>query len=329
VSTVPENSLVTDAKKKVDEGSSALEGAGMAQDFWDAAAKAADGDWTEGLLNLGFGAAGVAEFLSDPIAGLASMGLGWLIEHVEFLRAPLDWVIGNQEQLEVMQETWSGISDEVEGVAKDLAEAVKADSAEWVGEGADAYRAFAAELGDLYSGVAGGAKAVSVLIEVCKSILNVVRSVLRDLLTECIGKLISILMRYPGPAAPAGLAGEGTAEIVSTGTRMSEWLRKLMRAFQRGIQHFHDLSGLFKVVGRKLLDALKDAGHAAPGIFKDGVEELPKAVKEEAGKEAGKKTAGAYDEADQDYRENHYNEKRAEPVFERQGGRRITGSIEP
>jgi hypothetical protein len=319
--------LVTAAKKKVDDGSSALEGAGMAQDFWDAASKAADGDWTEGLLNLGFGAAGVADFLQDPIAGLAGMGLGWLIEHVEFLRAPLDWVTGNQEQLEIMQETWGNISDEIEGVAKDLAEAVKADSAEWQGEGANAYRAFAAELGDMYSGVAGGAKAISVLIEVCKSILNVVRSVLRDLLTECIGKLISILMRYPGPAAPAGLAGEGTVEIVKTGERMTEWLRKLMRAFEKGIKHFDDLSGLFKIVGGKLLDALKDAGHAAPGIFKDGLKEVPKALGEEAGKEAGKKTAGAYDEADKEYRENHYNEKQADPVFQQQGGQRISGSI--
>ncbi|MEV6874891.1 hypothetical protein [Amycolatopsis sp. NPDC051128] len=322
-----ENALVTAAKKKVDEGSSALEGAGMAQDFWDAATKAADGDWTEGLLNLGFGVAGVAEFLQDPIAGLASMGLGWLIEHVEFLRAPLDWVTGNQEQLEVMQETWANISDEIDGVAKDLTEAVKADSAEWKGEGADAYRAFAAELGDMYSGVAGGAKAISVLIEVCKSILNVVRSVLRDLLTECIGKLISILARYPGPAAPAGFAGEGTVEIVSTGERMLEWLRKLMRAFAKGVKKFDDLSGLFRIVGQKLLAALKDAAHAAPGIFKDGLKDLPKALGEEAGKEAGKKTAGAYDEVDKEYRKNHYNEKQPEPVFRHQGAQRISGSI--
>ncbi|MEV7092892.1 hypothetical protein AB0M80_08580 [Amycolatopsis sp. NPDC051045] len=324
-----ENALVTEAKKKVEEGSSALEGAGMAQDFWDAAAKAADGDWTEGLLNLGFGVAGVAEFLQDPIAGLASMGLGWLIEHVEFLRAPLDWVTGNQEQLDVMQETWGNISDEIDAVAKDLLETVKADSAEWTGQGADAYRAFAAELGDMYSGVAGGAKAVSVLIDVCKSILNVVRSVLRDLLTECIGKLISILMRYPGPAAPAGLAGEGTVEIVSTGRRMQEWLQKLVRAFQKGLRQFNDLSELFRKVGGKLLEALQDAAHAAPGIFKDGLKDLPKALGEEAGKEAGKKTAGAYDEADKEYRENHYNGKKpaAEPVFRQQGGQRISGSI--
>ncbi|WP_410608956.1 WXG100 family type VII secretion target [Amycolatopsis sp. lyj-109] len=322
-----ENALVTEAKKKVDEGSSALEGAGMAQDFWDAAAKAADDDWTEGLLNLGFGAAGVMEFVQDPIAGLASMGLGWLIEHVEVLRAPLDWVTGNQEQLDVMQETWSGISDEIDAVAKDLLDTVKADSAEWQGQGADAYRAFTAELGDMYSGVAGGAKAISVLIDVCKSILNVVRSVLRDLLTECIGKLISILLRYPGPAAPAGVAGEGTAEIVKCGRRMSEWLQKLVRAFRKGISQFNHLSGLFRTVGQKLLAALQDAARAAPGIFKNGIQELPKALGEEAGKEAGKKAAGGYDEADKEYRENHYNEKKPEAVFQQQGGRRISGSI--
>jgi uncharacterized protein YukE len=302
----------------------------MAQDFWDAATKACDDDWTEGLLNLGFGAAGVAEFLQDPIAGLASMGLGWLIEHVEVLRGPLDWVTGNQEQLDVMQETWGAVSDEIDAVAKDLLETVKADSAEWTGQGANAYRAFAAELGDMYSGVAGGAKAISVLIDVCKSILNVVRSVLRDLLTECIGKLISILMRYPGPAAVAGLAGEGTEEILSTGQKMQKWLQKLVRAFQKGIRQFHDLSELFRKVGGKLLNALKDAVHATPGVFEDGLKELPKALGEEAGKEAGKKTAGAYDEADKEYRENHYNEKKpaeAEPVFRQQGGRRISGSI--
>jgi hypothetical protein len=55
-------------KTDAEDDRSALEGAGLFQDFWDAGTAVADGNWTEGLVNAAFGAGGIAELVADPSA---------------------------------------------------------------------------------------------------------------------------------------------------------------------------------------------------------------------------------------------------------------------
>jgi hypothetical protein len=74
---VPEPNPITGAAAERAAGSP-LDGAGMAKDAADLAAKVANGDWTEGLVSLGSLAYETKEFLRDPLAKLASMGLGWV-----------------------------------------------------------------------------------------------------------------------------------------------------------------------------------------------------------------------------------------------------------
>src|SRR5690349_8364994 len=44
-------------------------------------------------------------FVLDPLAKLIAAGLGWLIEHVSFLRWPLDQLAGNPDQIKVLAES--------------------------------------------------------------------------------------------------------------------------------------------------------------------------------------------------------------------------------
>ncbi|EOD66834.1 WXG100 family type VII secretion target [Amycolatopsis vancoresmycina] len=240
---------------------STLEGAGLLQDFWDAGAAVADGNWTEGLVNAGFGATGIAGLVADPIGTLASAAVGWAMEFFPWLREPLDWLTGDQVALENMVGTWENVGKELEKISTDLQDTVKKDSAAWEGASADAYRAFAEDRAATYAGVATGANAISKLVEICKTILSVVRSIVRDLISECVGKLISIACRYPGPALPAGMATEGTAEAVKTGSRCMQWIQKLVRAFRRAQALFHRIGEVFN----RVRDVLRRGAERLPG----------------------------------------------------------------
>ncbi|WP_410587487.1 WXG100 family type VII secretion target [Amycolatopsis sp. lyj-23] len=256
-----ENPLIkTDAA----DDRSTLEGAGLFQDFWDAGTAVADGNWTEGLLNAAFGAGGLAELVADPIGTLASAAVGWAMEFFPWLREPLDWLTGDQTALENMVGTWENVGEELAKISTDLQDTVKKDSAAWEGASADAYRAFAEDRAATYAGVATGANAIAKLVDICKTILSVVRSIVRDLISECVGKLISIACRYVGPALPVGMATEGTAEAVKTGSKCMEWIKKLVRAFKKAQELFHRISDIF---GR-VKGALKRGAESLPGPLK-------------------------------------------------------------
>lgn len=243
---------------------SGAEGAGLFQDFWDAGTAVADGNWTEGLVNAGFGAGGLAELVADPIGTIAAAGVGWAMEFFPWLREPLDWLTGDQTALENMVGTWENVGKELEKISTDLQDTVQKDSEGWEGASADAYRAFAEDRAATYAGVATGANAIAKLVDICKTILGVVRSIVRDLIAECVGKLISIACRYLGPALPVGMATEGTAEAVKTGSKCMEWIKKLVKAFNRAQELFHRITDVFS----RVKGALKRGAEKLPGPLK-------------------------------------------------------------
>ncbi|WIX86790.1 hypothetical protein [Amycolatopsis sp. DG1A-15b] len=240
------------------------EGAGLVQDFLDAGAAVADGNWTEGLVNAAFGAGDIAELVADPIGTLASAAVGWAMEFFPWLREPLDWLTGDQTALENMVGTWENVGKELEKISTDLQDTVKKDSAAWEGASADTYRAFAEDRAATYAGVATGANAIAKLVDICKTILSVVRSIVRDLISDCVGKLISIACRYLGPALPVGMATEGTAEAVKTGGKCMKWIKKLLKAFKKAQELFHRISDIF----RRVKGALKRGAESLPGPLK-------------------------------------------------------------
>ncbi|MFD8497932.1 WXG100 family type VII secretion target [Amycolatopsis sp. NPDC059657] len=328
------NPLVkTDAADK----QSPLEGAGIVQDFGDAFLKCKEGDWTEGLVNAGIGLAGVKDLISDPLAALAGAGIGWLIEHVSFLREPLNWLTGDQITLENMSGTWEAIGDEVGKVAEDLGADIVNDTANWTGDGADAYRAFATDRAQTYSGMATGAQAVSTLIMICQTILNIIRSVVRDLIAECVGKLISLACRYPGPALVAGMLTEGVPMAVKWCRKIIEKIKQLTKAFENGKGLFKKLGDIFERAERALKsDGLgkfmrgsrkldKEAHKAGINGMRDIIKdfkEVPKKLAVETGKEVGKKVGEKIDETGQDE-----DKDKPEPIFEQPCTNRISGSI--
>lgn len=245
------NRILDDAATKAAANVSPLEGSGLAQDAADLAGQAVRGDWTEGLISASAVALDAAELLKDPVAKLVSMGLGWVIEFFGPLNWILDQLVGDQEQIDRLSLTWEGISTELGGVAEDLHVEYRSATADWSGPGVAQYMRYCGESVELYKAASDAAAATAGLIKTSGLILKVVRTIVRQLITDCVGKVISIVLRYPPPATPAA-APEVASAIADTGTTATKWLNQLKRAFSNAGEMLKQSMNLFRRIGRTL-----------------------------------------------------------------------------
>lgn len=284
-----DNPIVAEAAQRA--AGSPLDGAGMAKDAADLVTKVASGDWTEGLVSLASLAYETKDLLTDPLAKLAGVGLGWAIEFFSPLRWLLDQLTGNQEQLNQYVETWSGIADEMAAAADDLHAHHTADSAGWTGPAVAQYRLFCANQVDLYRAAAAAARSVADNARMSGTVLTVVREIVRGLVTDAVGKTISIACRYPPPTTLAA-APEIAGTVLSTGSRIADWLRKLGTALANASELLARSGGLFRQVRAGLRTAGMLSSSARRGAMRAAVVDEGAAIVRDAAKQAVKELPG-------------------------------------
>ncbi|MGK4597747.1 WXG100 family type VII secretion target [Amycolatopsis sp. w19] len=360
-----ENSILHDAKEETDSEKrpvdSFLEGAGAIQDTYGGIEKLAQGDWTEGLLSLGsagFDAASLIASGGNPLETLLSWGLGWVIEHVDFLKEPLDWLTGNQDALDLEAQKWTAISKKVQETAEQLTAEVRKNTVDWTGAVADRYLEYVQEQLHSYRALSDAARDAGAVVEVCKIILDVVRTVIRDLITDTLAKIIFILMRYPPPGYPAALAAEGVPFAIKKAGESLTWVQKLQRAFANAIALLKKLDVVFvdlvkkwaKDGGKYVADVVSHVGGVAMHAGLDTLGGVGKAAVKEVAKGAldyGASTENSESADDEKEDEEKTtidpnksgvvgkgaapasSEVRQEekPIFGQQGGQRISGSL--
>src|SRR6266487_2288944 len=125
------NPLVAEA-----EGPKGTDGAGLVGDIASLTQDHDAWDHTVDGVSAGLDTLGMA---MDPFGAIASAGVGWLLQHVEFLREPIDMVTGDPAQITAIYTTWQNIAERLNESAKEYADSVNHVSA-WNGHAADDYR---------------------------------------------------------------------------------------------------------------------------------------------------------------------------------------------
>ena len=67
----------------------------------------------------------------DPVGALATAGIGWLIEHLSFLREPLDWLAGNGDKIKAAVTTWNQVAADLHNIGEQQDKAVKSELPCW------------------------------------------------------------------------------------------------------------------------------------------------------------------------------------------------------
>ncbi|WP_284749080.1 DNA/RNA non-specific endonuclease [Amycolatopsis sp. RTGN1] len=271
------NPLVVDAKQDPD-GPGAFTagngdygwagGIGLAESSMDAFNGIKDGDWVSGGLGVLSLAGEIAGAAIDPFGYLMSSVASFLMEHIQPLKDMLDSVAGNPPVIQSYADTWGNVSKTLGERKTDFDNAVKNGTAGWTGQGADAYRKFAAEHSDALSGAATVAGAISTVTMIMGQVVSFVRETVRQLIADLVGKLIAWVMEEVfslGFGTPVVVA-QASAAIAKWGKKIGELLKKLTDTIRRVSPLLSKLVDIFekiaKVFGKVLgkvsgLDGLK------------------------------------------------------------------------
>jgi hypothetical protein len=271
------NPLVADAKQDPN-GPGALTagngdygwagGIGIAESSMDAFNGIKDGDWVSGGLGVLSLAGEIAGAAVDPFGYLMSSVASFLMEHIQPLKDMLDSVAGDPPVIQSYADTWGNVSKALGERKTDFDNAVKTGTTGWTGQGADAYRKFAAEHSDALSGAATVAGAISTVTMIMGQVVSFVRETVRQLIADLVGKLIAWVMEEVfslGFGTPVVVA-QAMAAIAKWGKKIGELLKKLTDTIRKVSPLLNKLVDIFtkiaKVFGKVLgkvsgLDGLK------------------------------------------------------------------------
>ncbi|WP_290049578.1 hypothetical protein [Amycolatopsis solani] len=202
-------------------------------------------------------------FAMDPLAKLIAAGLGWLIEHVSFLKWPLDQVAGNPSEVTKLANELHKIGEGLRNTGTELDETLKSTITQWQGKG---YDSFLKSINDRKGWIDANAKAADVagyMVETTGALIGAVRSLLRDIITTILGDIISTMLIALALAIPtfgASIAVGVTKCVATVSVQVAAMMAKLAKVVAYAGRTLARLTGLSKLVKGKP-GSSSSAGH--------------------------------------------------------------------
>ncbi|HEY2272270.1 MAG TPA: hypothetical protein VGH30_05825 [Jatrophihabitantaceae bacterium] len=161
--------------------------------FFDFASTIKDGA-NENWVGLGIDVAGdaldVLGFCEDPLQGLLSAGIGWLIEHISFLSEPLDYLAGNPEFVQERAQTWANIKQALDQASQDYLQSAQTLLQQYTGSAATAYGKSAQNFAQGISSTASHADNAKNAMTVAAAIVGTTRGLVRDWISTFVSAAI-------------------------------------------------------------------------------------------------------------------------------------------
>jgi uncharacterized protein YukE len=197
-------------------------------------------DATIGGITVGLDALSTA---LDPLGALASMAIGWLMEHVEPLKDALDSLTGDADVVESYAATWDNVASGLGGGAYDLQTNAGEEIQAWQGDSSDAYREAIEYNIQGVGGMSAAAAALAAATRAAGTIVATVRGIVRDLIADCVATL---LVRVPEwLAEEAFTLGLATPWVVSQVVSLvSKWVARITGFIQALITSLQTLKAL-------------------------------------------------------------------------------------
>ncbi|MEV6715022.1 hypothetical protein AB0M48_23650 [Lentzea sp. NPDC051208] len=174
----------------------------------------AKGDWTAVLGDLaGFGM-DLLGFVTNPLGSLLSAGIGWLIEHIAFLKEGLDVLAGDPDAVNAMATTWKNIAKRMQDTADKYSATLNTLSGSQ-GPAVESYRKAVQDFSNVVAGGASHATSAAQAMTVAPSAIGVVRGAVRDAIASFISNTI-IKFAAATALAPLTFGGSQAAFIADT-----------------------------------------------------------------------------------------------------------------
>ncbi|GAB3967088.1 hypothetical protein GCM10027615_15820 [Plantactinospora veratri] len=209
------------------------EGAGI----FESACGVVDGIKSENWLGAGgnFMAAGLSAIgaIMDPLQAVFAAGVGWLMEHVSFLREPLDKLAGDPKAIEGHAQTWYNIERRIYEATDFFVDEVNRSTADWTSQAAAAYRQRARGHAESVQALGKIADAMSKATTIVGAMVGVIRNTIRDIVAEVIGACISKAVQALTVVLIPKVAAEVAILVGKTSHKILNLLERLFQAIRQ------------------------------------------------------------------------------------------------
>ncbi|WP_344427792.1 hypothetical protein [Pseudonocardia ailaonensis] len=217
-----------------EEAAGPLDGAGPASSGYDLGSAILDQD----AFGIAAAAAGAGldalKFVGDPVGEGLRSAAGWLIEHISFLREPLDWLAGDPARIVAGAEDWHRGAQALAAEARARA---NPQVGSWTGTAVDAAAGAAHREAEALAQLAASCDALAQQVVRTAGLIGVERSLIRDAVAEFVARIVEWAI---GAILSAGLllavaVAPTVIEAVSLGRRIVQRIDELMEHLARSV----------------------------------------------------------------------------------------------
>jgi hypothetical protein len=240
-----------------ESGTKAYEGAGI----FESACGLVDGmvhkDW------LGAGGNAVATGLSligavmDPLQAVFAAGVGWLMEHVSFLREPLDKLMGDPKAIEGHAQSWYNIEQRIYDAVDFFVDEVNRSTATWAAQSAEAYRRRARDHAESVQALGKIADGMSKATTIVGAMVGVVRNTIRDIVAEVVGACISKAIQAASVVLIPKVVAEVAILVSKTSATILGVLKRLFTAIKDMGVLTKQMGGIIEQIGEANRNVLR------------------------------------------------------------------------
>lgn len=235
-----------------------------------------DSNWQELAIDGAMIGLDALSMVMNPLGELVKVGVGWLIEHIDFIREPLEVLTGDPGQVKAIAETWENIAKRLDEMTAEYQTAMSLTEG-WSGDAATGYRGVAHGYIAALGQIAGQARDAANGVKTAGVVVGTTRAIIFDLIATFISNVITrALLALASSWFTFGASvGVFIASVVADAVQLAAKLQKRLGKLLQAIQQF---VSKYRVLGDKSADAAKALGRKSTELGR----EANKAIKESA-----------------------------------------------
>lgn len=240
-----------------ESGTKGYEGAGIFESVSGVVDGVIHGDW------LGVAGNGVATGLSligavmDPLQAVFAAGVGWLMEHVSFLREPLDKLMGDPHAIDGHAVSWRNIEQRIYDAVDYFVDQVNKSTEAWAADSAEAYRRRARDHAQSVQSLGKIAGGMSTATTIVGAMVGVMRNTIRDIVAEVVGACISKAVQAVTVVLIPKIVAEVAVLVGKTSAKILNLLKRLFTAIKQMGKFTKQLGGFIEEIGQANRNVLR------------------------------------------------------------------------
>jgi uncharacterized protein YukE len=174
----------------------------------------------------------------DPFGYIVSAGVGWLLEHVSFLREPLDALLGNPDEINANVDALKSAAAEMKTIAEEHRQDLTT-IAEWQGDAADKYHSSLSQLAEELDSMGLSLDGTAAVVGISGMLVTTLRGIVFDIIASLITELVRYALIAAASAAftfggsVAAFLGVAGARAASVAMKISGKITKLLSGLGR------------------------------------------------------------------------------------------------